>query len=161
MSKETYLKGEDKDKVLNLIKKGMTFRLTNQEILGELSSRGYDMSERTLRRYKLEIHEDSGDSLWAKYKNQVTANILEDILSYEEMQKQCWAIFLNSKNNNERLRAISCLRNVSLDKIKILNNVPKSARTSTIDYKAIRQSIKKSNEAIKEARKFENLKVRS
>ena len=161
MSKETYLKGEDKEKVLNLIKRGMTYRLSNQEILGELSSRGYEMSERTLRRYKLDIHEDSGETFWAKYRNQISNNILEDMLSYEEMQKQCWEIFQSAHNNNERLRAISCLRSVSLDKIKLANIVPKPARNFTIDYKAIRQSIKASDEAIKEAKKLTKPRVRS
>jgi len=161
MSKETYLKGEGKEKVLNLIKHGMTYRLTNQEILEELATRGFDMSERTLRRYKLDIHEDSGTSLWSKFRNQVIGNILEDILSYEEMQKKCWEIFVESKNNNERLRALSCLRGVSSDKIKILNNVPKGIRGQSVNYEAIRQSIKASKEAIKEAKKLTKPRVRS
>jgi len=161
MSKETYLKGDDKEKVFSIIKTGMAYRLTNQEILYELTSRGYDMSERTLRRYKLDIHENSGKSLWSKYNRQIIANILEDILSYEEMQKQCWAIFAKSNNNSERLRAISCLRHVSTDKIKLANNVPKPVRGVTIDYEAIRKSLKEGDEFLKEVKKLTNPRVRS
>jgi len=147
--KKDYIKGEDKEEVFNLIKKGMAFRFSNQEILGELSSRGYEFSERTLRRYKLEIHEDSGPTFWEKYANQVMGNILDDILSYEEMQKKCWEVFIGANNNNERLRALTCLRGISSDKIKILKNVPHYMQDRKIDYEAVRKTIEAGNEAIK------------
>jgi len=156
MSKETHLKGEKKQKVIDLIKLGMALRLRNEEILDQLKAKGFEISERTLRRYKLDIHEESGSSLEEKFNNQVVGNIIEDMLSYQEMQRQCWRLYYDAQTINEKIRALSSLRSISLDKIKILNNVPKGYRHEKINYKEIRERMKDMDEQAKEV--FEYVK---
>jgi hypothetical protein len=48
MSKEEYLKGEKKDKVLDIIRYGLAIRSTNEEMLELLNSKGFPIAERTL-----------------------------------------------------------------------------------------------------------------
>jgi len=50
LSKEEYLKGEEKIKALDSIKKYMAYRMTSEEMLYNLKNKGYEISERTLRR---------------------------------------------------------------------------------------------------------------
>lgn len=154
MSKETYLTGEKKHKVFEIIKLGMAFRLRNEEILDKLKGKGFEISERTLRRYKLDIHEESGSTLEQKFNNQVVGTIIEDMLSYQEMQRQCWRLYSDAQTISEKIRALSSLRSISLDKIKILNNVPKGYRRAEISYKKMRQQLKNIDEDAKEVFKY-------
>lgn len=51
-------------------------------------------------------------------------NAFQDILMYEEMQKQCWKLFSEATSLPQKLRALSCLRGSSSDKLRMLHNIP-------------------------------------
>jgi len=133
MSKEVYLKGEDKEKALEIIKTGIAVRMRNNEILEQLASKGIDISERTLRRYKEEITNTDEKSAFDVYQKEIGSKLIEDILSYKEIERNCWQIIYNAKTQNEKLRAISVLRGVSSDKLSILKHYPKN-RHQTMSY---------------------------
>lgn len=126
MSKQAYLKDEEKEKVLDLIKKYLAFRLTDEEILENLKTKEIKISDRTLRRYKQEIKEDAGSTFFLVFKKLVMENVYQDILMYEEIQKQCWKLFSETTSLPQKLRALSCLRGSSSDKLRLLHNIPKS-----------------------------------
>ena len=68
MSKEEYLKGEKKEKVLGSIQKYIAYRMDNDEMINNLKDLGYDISERTLRRYKQEIRDNAGNTISEIYR---------------------------------------------------------------------------------------------
>jgi len=151
MSKETYLTGEEKEKILDLIKKLLAFRLSNEEILDNLEAKKIKISDRTLRRYKQEIKEESGSTFFEVFKKQVLENGIQDILMYEEMQRQCWKLFSDAASFSEKLRALACLRGSSSDKLKMLRNMPMirlffSPCTSNFEWAADKKNQEK-NEA--------------
>ena len=87
MSKEEYLKGERKEKALDIIRHCIANRLTNEETLELLKSKEYLIAERTLRRYKSQIYDKSGDSVLDVYQENVGAFLLDDILMFNEMER--------------------------------------------------------------------------
>lgn len=133
MSTETYLKGEKKEQALEIIKLGIAVRMRNSEILAQLTTKGFDISERTLRRYKEEIIDTSENSAFDFYQKEIASKLIEDVLSYKELERNCWEIIYNAKTQNEKLRAISVLRGVSSDKLSLLKHYPKS-RSHTMSY---------------------------
>jgi len=135
MSKEEYLKGEEKEKILDKIKSCLGFRLNNEEIIAKLKTDGIEISDRTLRRYKKEIKENAGQSAAQIYQYQVTANLVEDVFSYQELQRESWKIYSKSNSSNDQIRALSMVRNVTLDKIKLLQNIPRYYRMQNVDPK--------------------------
>ena len=133
MSKESYLKGEQKEKALDIIKLGIAVRMRNSEILEQLAKKNIRISERTLRRYKEEIIDTPEQSAFEFYQREIGSKMTEYVLSYNEMERNCWQIIYNAKTHAEKLRAISVLRNVSSDKLGILKHYPQS-RSKTMSY---------------------------
>ena len=118
------IKGEKKDLVLDLIRKYIAYRMTNDEMLVSLKNRGENISSRTLSRYKQEIKKQAGDSVLEIYKNEIVGNILDDIYGMKEIQRQCWIEYDKSKTGGEKLKALSLIRNTTLDKHKLYLNIP-------------------------------------
>jgi hypothetical protein len=125
MSKESYLKGEEKQKALEIIKVGIAVRMRNHEILDQLIKKEIKISERTLRRYKKVIIKTGENSAFEIYQNEIGSKLMEDVLSYKEMERNCWQIIHTSKTSQEKLRAMSVLRGISSDKLNILKHYPR------------------------------------
>jgi len=126
MSKEEYLKGEKKEKVLDLIRKYMAYRMTSEEILSNLETKGYKVSDRTLRRYKHDIQKTAGETFSEIFRNEIMVNIVEDIYTIKELQREGWQEYNKSKASHEKLKALSLVRNLTLDKLKLHSLVPLS-----------------------------------
>jgi hypothetical protein len=124
MSKEVYLKGEKKERAFDLIRKYIAYRMTPEEMVSNLKNNGFDVSERTLRRYKEEIRKISGETLSEIYQNEIVNNTIEDIFTMKELQRQCWQEYNKSKIGTDRLKAMNLLRNTILDKYKLYTKVP-------------------------------------
>ncbi len=146
MSKETYLKGEEKLKAITIIKTGLGVRMRPAEILSQLSGKGIEIGERTLRRLKLEIYENGGDSIMDIYKNLIGGSLLDQILSFEEMERQCWKLYFQTKLPHEKLRALSQLRIISQDKMKLNKHFTMGSRNSKIDYTQIKDDLREFHE---------------
>jgi len=146
MSKEEYLKGEEKEKILEKLKKYLAFRLTTEEILATLKDGGINISERTLRRFKQELAENAGSTATEIFKNQVIANLCVDIYSYEQMQRECWKTYYDAQRYDDKLRALTILRNTASDKFKLLNNIPRSFRGENVGSKL--KNLKKETDEI-------------
>ena len=134
MSKDSYLKGEEKLKAITIIKTGLGVRMNPREILAHLHKKGIEISERTFRRLKLEIYQSAGTTISEIYKKQIGGTIFDEILSYEEMERRCWELYYSTNVPNEKLRMISQIRLLSQDKMKLLQYFPISYRHETIDY---------------------------
>jgi len=146
MSKESYLKGEEKLVAISVIKTGIAVRMNPREILAQLKKKGIDISERTYRRLKLEIYKNAGSSVTEIYKKQVGGTFFDEILSFEEMKRRCWELYYDAKNSTEKFRALSQLRMISQDKMKILKNYTVMAKSQTLDYPALRDDLKEFDE---------------
>jgi len=146
MSKETYLKGEEKLKAITIIKTGLGVRMSPREILNQLKKKGIDISERTYRRLKLEIYRSAGSSVLEIYKKQVGGTFFDEILSFEEMERRCWELYYDAKNPNEKLRALSQLRMISQDKMKLLKNYSIMPRSEKLNYTQLRDDFKELDE---------------
>ncbi len=142
MSKETYLKGEEKLKAIAIIKTGLGVRLSAREILQQLNKKGIDISERTYRRLKLEIYQSAGSTISEIFRKQIGGTFFDELLSFEEMERRCWELYYDAKNPNEKFRALSQLRLISQDKLKIMKTLPLSLRTETLDYSQLRDDLK-------------------
>ncbi|MFZ8908004.1 MAG: hypothetical protein ACO2YR_03655 [Nitrosopumilaceae archaeon] len=119
-----YLKGKNKEHVLDLIRKYLAYRMTDEEMIMNLKDKGYELSDRTLRRFKLEIREISGKNITQVYQNEIVDNALEDIFAMREIQRQCWQEYDRSKVEKEKLKALGLIRKTILDKFKIYEQVP-------------------------------------
>jgi hypothetical protein len=142
MSKEVYLKGEDRLRAISIIKTGLSVKMKPSTILEQLKSKGIDISARTYRRLKLEIYKDGGESIAEIYQKQIGGNLFDQILSFEEMERQCWKLFFDSKTSQEKLRAITQMRMISQDKLKLRKHFPISSRHEEIDYTQIKDDLK-------------------
>lgn len=134
MSKETYLKGEERIKAIQIIKTGLGLRMNTKEILDRLKKNGIEISERTLRRMKLEIYQSAGGTISEIFQNQVGGTIFDEILSFEEMERRCWELYYSTTVQSEKLRTISQMRLISQDKMKLLHHFPLGYRHESIDY---------------------------
>jgi hypothetical protein len=142
MSKEVYLKGEQKLKAISIIKTGLAVRMKTSEILAQLAKKGIEISDRTMRRLKLEIYEDAGESILDIFKKQVGGRLFDQVLSFEEMERQCWELFFQAKTPQDKLRAITQLRMISQDKMKIAKPFHFGFRSEKIDYTQIKDDLK-------------------
>jgi len=124
MSKEEYLKGEKKQAVFDLIRKYMAYRMTDEEILDNLENRGHKTTGRTLRRYKLEIRQIAGKNFSEIYQNEIMNNIVEDIFTIKELQREGWQEYNKSKVSSEKLKSLNLVRNLTLDKLKLYSHIP-------------------------------------
>lgn len=142
MSKETYLKGEEKLKAITIIKTGLGVRMSPKEILQQLHKKGIEISDRTYRRLKLEIYQSAGSTISEIFRKQVGGTFFNELLSFEEMERQCWELYFSAKNPNEKFRALSQLRLISQDKLKIMKTLPLSFRSETLDYSQLCDDLK-------------------
>lgn len=124
MSKEEYLKGEKKQAVLDLIRKYIAYRMTPEEMISNLKDKGHEISERTLRRYKLEIRENSGKNVSEIYGHEIIDNFIEDIFTIRELQREGWREYNKAKASHEKIKALSLVRNTTLDKYKLYGSIP-------------------------------------
>jgi hypothetical protein len=132
MSKEEYLKGDKKEKVLESIEKYLGFRMTDEEILMNLQDLGFSISARTLRRYKKELKEKAGDNFSQIYTNEIVNNFVEDIYTIRQLQKEGWREYNISRIGRDKLKALTLVRNATLDKFKIYGMLPEKLRSNKI-----------------------------
>ena len=123
-----YLKGHKKEAVLDLIRKYMAYRMTSEVMMMNLNDKGYDVSERTLRRYKTEIRKISGANISDIYQHEIIDNFVEDIFTIKELQREGWQEYNKAKASHEKLKALALVRNTLLDKYKLYANVPQRFR---------------------------------
>jgi|TARA_B100000809_G_C15040584_1_gene495392 hypothetical protein len=142
MSKEEYLKGEQKLQAITIIKTGLAVRMRPKEILSQLTKKGIVIGERTLRRLKLEIYENAGESIYDIYKKQIGGSLFDEIISYEEMERQCWQMYFQANKPQDKIRAIAQLRMVSQDKMKLSRNFPINIKSEKINYTQLRDDLK-------------------
>jgi len=142
MSKETSLKGEKKLQAVEIIKTGLAVRMKSREILEQLTKKGIAIGERTLRRLKLEIYEDAGETLNEIFQKQVGGTFFDEILSLEEMERRCWELYYSAKTSTDKFRALSQLRMISHDKRKLLKNFNIQQKREKLDYKQLKDDLK-------------------
>ena len=146
MSKEVYLKGEQKLKAITFIKTGLGVRMKPKEILERLKNNGIDIGERTYRRLKLEIYQSAGNTLTEISKNQAGGTFFHELLSYEEMERRCWELYYEVKTPNEKFRALSQLRMISQDKMKAINKYALGTRMQKLDHSQLHDDLKELDE---------------
>jgi hypothetical protein len=142
MSKESYLKGEEKLKAITIIKTGLGVRMSSKEILQQLQKVGIEISERTYRRLKLEIYQSSGSTVHDIFKRHVGGTFFDDLLSFEEMKSRCWELYYDAKNPNEKFKALSQLRMITQDKLRIMKILPSSLKGQELDYSRLCDDLK-------------------
>jgi hypothetical protein len=142
MSKEVYLKGEEKLKAITIIKTGLGVRMSPKEILERLHKSGIDIGERTYRRLKLEIYQSAGSTIAEIYQTQVGGTAFDELLSLEEMERRCWELYYSVKTPNEKFKAISQLRMISQDKMKFLKHFNIGQKREKLDYTQLRDDLK-------------------
>ena len=154
MSKE-YLTGEQKERIIESIRYYYGLRMNNQEIITNLKdNEKIIISERTLRRYKQEIKEKSGKNIEQIFKAEIITNIVNDICTYESLQRQSWKAYTDARTSAEQTRALSLVRSATTDKIKLLNNIPHQLRQSYITSQETKETIKEARAEIIESKKF-------
>jgi len=154
MSKE-YLTGEQKEQVIEKIRLYMGHRMFNKEIIHNLKkNHNITISERTLRRYKQEIKAISGKNIEQIYNAEIIGNIVNDICTYESLQRKSWEAFTIARTSIEQTRALSLVRNATNDKIKLLSNIPRNLRQSYISSKETKETIQQAKAVRKDSNKF-------
>ena len=128
-----HLKGEEKEAVFEKIRKYMAYRMPNEEMLTNLKDAKCGISGRTLRRYKQEIRQKSGKNVSEIFQNEIVDNFIEDIFTIREIQYQSWKEYSKSNVSHERLKALSLIRNATLDKLKIYEHVPWKFRNKELN----------------------------
>lgn len=132
MSKE-YLTGEERERIIVKIRYYIGHRMDDGEIIRNLKdNEKIELSERTLRRYKHEIREQSGNNLEQIYMSEIISDIVNDICTYEALQRQSWKAYTLARTPTEQIRALSLVRNATGDKIKLLKNIPHKFHKSNL-----------------------------
>jgi hypothetical protein len=134
MSTEEYLTGEKREKVKIYVKKALATRMTNKEILQELNSNDVDISERTLRRIKNEVHHEYGDSISDVYHNVVSKTYGDDLYACEILLRECWKLYSASNVVSERLRIIKQISQIERDKHAGIGQFSVKHRIDQIKY---------------------------
>ena len=116
--------------------------MKSREILEQLTKKGIAIGERTLRRLKLEIYEDAGETLNEIFQKQVGGTFFDEILSLEEMERRCWELYYSAKTSTDKFRALSQLRMISHDKRKLLKNFNIQQKREKLDYKQLKDDLK-------------------
>jgi len=141
MSKE-YLIGEEKERIIEKIRYYFGLRMTDREIINNLKdNEKVELSERTLRRYKQEIREKAGNNLEQIYTTEIITNIVNEICTYESLQRQSWHAYTLARTPTEQIRALSLVRHATGDKIKLLKNIPKKFHKSDLEYNKYEENI--------------------
>jgi len=146
LSKESYLKGDEKLKAVSIIKTGLGVRLKPAEILERLHKAGIDIGERTYRRLKLEIYQSAGSTIAEIYQKQVGGTAFDELLSLEEMERRCWELYYSVKTPHEKFKAISQLRMISQDKMKFLKHFNIVQKREKLDYTQLRDDLREFHE---------------
>ena len=141
MTTESYLKGEKRLQAKQIIKTGIGIRLRSDEILDTLEKKGFKISERTLRRLKLEIYQESGETLRDTLYKKIAGSLVDDILSYDEMKRNCWKMYYEAQDSNQRFKAMSLLQKAFLDNHKVINNYPRLNSAQELDYTKIKDDL--------------------
>ena len=118
------MKGNDKEKVIDLIEQCLAFRLNTQETLKFLEKNKIKISDRTLRRLKQDINKKNDSYMIDIFRARVIDNFHQDVFSAEEMQKQGWKTFNDAITPREKIQALNFVRNASDYKMKLYFNVP-------------------------------------
>lgn len=124
MSKEGYLKDDDKEKALELVRQCLAYGFSTDESLIFLKENGIAISDRTLRRYKEEIQKKDGALISRVFRTRVINNFSSDIYAFEQIKKEAWKAAKDAKNVNEKIRALTCIRQITIEKIKLYNTIP-------------------------------------
>src|SRR3989304_1573381 len=141
MSKE-YLIGEEKERIIEKIRHYFGLRMDDREIIRNLKdNEKVELSERTLRRYKQEIREKAGNNLEQIYTSEIITNIVNEICTYESLQRQSWHAYTLARTPTEQIRALSLVRHATGDKIKLLKNIPKKFHKSDLEYNKYEENI--------------------
>jgi len=135
MSKETYLKGEDKEKTTQFIRECIAYRFSTKESLDYLKQNKIIISERTLRRYKEEIKNECGLRLGDIFQKEVYQEVFQDLLSLQQIQKNCWALIQDEKTaTSEKIRLFNCIKRIFFEKCKLYNQLPRKFRFESNIY---------------------------
>ncbi len=145
MSKE-YLTGEEKERIIEKIRLYIGHRMDDKEIINNLNdNHKIKISERTLRRYKQEIREKSGNNLEQIYTSDIISDIVNDICTYESLQRKAWEAFTRARTPIEQIRALSLVRNATGDKIRLLKNIPTKFHKSNLEHNKFKENPKQPN----------------
>ena len=99
-------------------------------------------------------YEISGKNIEQIYKAEIIANIINDICTYESLQRKSWETFTIARTSSEQTRALSLVRNVTNDKIKLLSNIPRNLRDSYIVSQEAKETIQQAKAVRKDSNKF-------
>lgn len=141
MATEIYLKGEKRLLAKQIIKTGIGIRLRPDEMLDSLEKKRIKISERTLRRLKLEIYQESGETLKDTFFKKIGGSLVDDLLSYEEMKRNCWKMYYEAKDSNQQFKAMSLLQKAFLDNHKVIKDFPKHNFVQKFDYTKIKDDL--------------------
>lgn len=141
MSKEEYLKGEKRLQARQIIKTCLGMRMRPDEILDRLAKHEIKISERTYRRLKLELYQDSGKTVREIITKNIAGTLVDEIFAYDEMERRCWEMFYETKSTGDKIRILSLLRQTSQDKLKVRKNFPTIGYNGEIEYEKIRDDL--------------------
>ena len=141
MSKEEYLKGEERIKARGIIKTCLGMRMRPDETLERLEKHGIKISERTYRRLKLELYQDAGNTVREIFTKNIAGTLVDEIFTYDEMERRCWEMFYDTKSVGDKIRVLSLLRKTSHDKLLVRKNFPTIGYNGEIDYTKIRDDL--------------------
>lgn len=141
----TSYSGNQKERLLEWIKVCMGLRLTTEETLEKLLENGFHISERTLRRYKQDIRKDSGETFSKMYYSEVISYTVDDVFTFNEIQRSTSNLIQELPNGPVKIKALSFLKDLILEKHKIYGNIPlkfrlddnDSEQTKMDDFKGI------------------------
>lgn len=117
-----YLK--NKSELLDAVRDCMIFRLTDEESLRELQERGFDISERTLRRKKTLVDELDKKRTPKLASEEYALFAVKSINSLNKIEKKLWNIVNQSKNAWAAIGAIDKLIKIIEKKDELYNLSP-------------------------------------
>jgi len=115
---------KNKEETIQLVRECIACRFSTKESLDYLKEKKITISERTLRRYKQEIKNDCGPRLGDIFRKEVYQEAFQDLLSLQQIQKNCWALIQDEKTaTSEKIRLFNCIQGIFFEKCKLYDKL--------------------------------------
>jgi len=126
---------KNKEETIQLVRECIACRFSTKESLDYLKEKKITISERTLRRYKQEIKNECGLRLVDIFQKEVYQEAFQDLLSLQQIQKNCWALIQDEKTaTSEKIRLFNCIQKIFFEKCKLYDKIPRKFRFESDIY---------------------------
>jgi len=113
---------KDKEKIKELIRHCKIYRYSTDETLNYLKEHGHEISDRTLRRIKNDMHSKLSERFIEIAKYEWVDEMLRSIDTLKELEKESWKLLSQKPSISERIRIFNSIGDIQTNLLTVMNN---------------------------------------